>query len=423
MSLSLQSTNGIQVAVLNGPLDQASGADMVTTIKSSVPKGAPLILDFTGVSQMDGGGFRQLLALKRWADQGNGRLVLAGMNAECWALVVENNCTNTFESKPSLAAAMQAVGTKGGAEPSTDFGAPPPNEEASFGGFEGIPEADSGVFSSPPPIPSSSGDSWSAPSAEAAAVPTGWGQPAGEDGWDKFDRGGREETNSSENERRGKSRKGLFIGLAASAVLVILGGYWLLDFLKQPEIRVDDTSVEVPSGKELPALSIWVKNGVLSASDDGLPAGVEIVEGEEIGDETEYLLTGSPRKAGNYEITVTAERENNPDRKSPPATIELIVTEVKLEWQKDGKGGLALNSVGLVEKKPLPTNSISTVVTGAKALSIEWQGSPLEGVSVARVPNTEQAGSFRAHLKARATSERTFWPPRPPERQRARRSN
>jgi outer membrane protein OmpA-like peptidoglycan-associated protein len=221
---------------------------------------------------------------------------------------------------------------------------------------------------------------------------------------------------SPENERRGKSRKGFFIGLAVSVVVVILGGYWLLDFLKQPEIRLDETSVEVPSGRELPALSIWVKNGVLTGNDDGLPPGVEIVEGEETAGEREYLLTGSPRKAGNYEITFTAERENNPARKSPPATFELIVTEVKLEWQKDGKGGLALNSVGLVEKKPLPTNSISTVVTGAKALSLEWQGSPLQGVSVVRVPNTETSwqlsgtpqspGNFRAIFMAtKATGE------------------
>lgn len=418
MSLSLQTSNGIQVAALNGPLDQASGTDMVTTIKSSVPKGVPLILDFTGVPQMDGGGFRQLLALKRWADQGNGRLVLAGMNAESWALVVENNCTNTFESQPSLAAAMQALGTKGGAEPSADFGASPPDEEASFGGFEGIPEADSGVFSSPPPVPAGSNDAWNTPSAAAEAAPSSWGQPSNDDGWDKFDRGDREKGMSSENERRGKSQKGLLIGLAAAAVLVIgLGGYWLLDFLKVPEIRLDDTSVEVPSGKELPALSIWVKNGVLSGSDADLPAGVEIVEGEESQGEREYLLTGSPRKAGTYEIELTAERENNPARKSPPATIELIVTEVKLEWQKDEKGGLPLNSAGLMDKKPLPTNSISTVVTGAKALSMEWQGSPLEGVSVARVPNTEtswqlsgtpqSSGAFRAMFVATKVSGET----------------
>ena len=204
------------MAALKGLLDQASGADMVTTIKSSVPKGAPLILDFTGVPQMDGGGFRQLLALKRWADQGNGRLVLAGMNAESWALVVENNCTNTFESKPSLAAAMQALGNKGGAEPSADFGAPPPDEDASFGGFEGIPEADSGVFSSPPPLPAGSSDAWNAPSDAAEAVPSSWGQPASEDGWDKFDRGGREGDVSSNNECRGTSRKCLVYTSAAA---------------------------------------------------------------------------------------------------------------------------------------------------------------------------------------------------------------
>ena len=418
MSLSLQSSNGIQVAVLNGPLDQASGTDMVTTIKSSVPKGVPLILDFTSVPQMDGGGFRQLLALKRWADQGNSRLVLAGMNEESWALVVENNCTNTFESKPSLPAAVQALGAAGGADTAPDYGAAPADDDASFGGFEGIPEADSGVFSSPPPLPSG-GDAWNMPSSAAEAAPSSWGQPANEEGWDKFDRGSRSEGGSTtENEHRGKSRKGLYIGLAAAAVVIIgLGGYWLLDFFKNPEIRVDETSLEVPSGKELPALSIWVKNGVLSGSDGELPAGVEIVEGEESQGEKEYLLTGSPKKAGTYEIIITAERENNPARKSPAATIELIVTEVKLEWQKDEKGGLPLNSAGLVDKKALPTNSISTVVTGAKALSMEWQGSPLGGVSVARVPNTETSwqltgmpqnpGTFRALFVATKVSGET----------------
>lgn len=418
MPLTLQTANGIQVATLNGPLDQVAGTDMVTTIKSSVAKGAPLVLDFTAVPHMDGSGFRQLLALKRWVDQGNTRLVLAGMNAESWALVVENNCTNTFEAKPSLAAAIQSLSPSASSEPPSESEVKSNSDSSSFDtDFGGIPEADSGVFSTPPQGAAASSAAWEfPPPSHSGGNPESWDQPAEGSGWEKFDRGDSRDSDTKENERKGASRKGLYIGLAAGLVIT-LGAFWLFDYLKEPTIRLDETSIEAQSGKELPAVSIWVRSGILDVENLLLPNGLDVVEGEVHGDEQEYVLTGSPKKAGRHEISFVATRENNPDRKSQPATIELNVTEVKLEWQQDEKGGLPLNAAGLTEKKAIPQNAISKVVTGAKNVSIEWQGTALTGVSLVRMPNTEtswqlagtpnNAGTFRAHFLATKLSGET----------------
>lgn len=420
MPLSLQTANGIQVATLNGPLDQASGTAMVTTIKSSVAKGTPLILDFTNVPGMDGNGFRQLLALKRWADQGNSRLILAGMNTETWALVVENNCTSTFEAKPSMAAAIQALSAENvvGGPIMQEPVMVPGNTVAAFETeFNSMPEADSGIFSkpliaSPPPMPE---DGWSAPTT-SNAPPSNWETiTRGSDGWDRFEKGTLDDGGSAENERKPSTHKGIYIGLSVAAALVLAGvSWWALDSMRLPEIRLDETTVETQAGKELPPVSIWVKNGVLDVDNLELPSGVDVVDGESEEDQREYLLTGTPKKPGRLELSFVAIRENNPEKKSPTASMILNITEVKIEWQQDDKGVLSINSAGLMVKKPLPHFTVSKVVTGAAYLALEWVGANPGGISLLRIPNTEtswqlagtpeNAGTFQARFIAKKVS-------------------
>jgi outer membrane protein OmpA-like peptidoglycan-associated protein/anti-anti-sigma regulatory factor len=424
MPLSLQTANGIQVATLNGPLDQAAGTAMVTTIKSSVEKGTPLILDFTAVPEMDGNGFRQLLALKRWADQGNSRLILAGMNTETWALVVENNCTSTFEAKPSMSAAMQALSADGfaGGAIMQDPVTVPGNAVSAFETeFNSAPEADSGVFSKPPASsspPPSTEDPWGTPTV-GSAPPANWDtSSSGSDGWERFEKGTLGDGGSAENERRPGARKGLYVGLSIAAALLLAGiGWWAMDAMKLPEIRLDETAIETQAGKELPPVSIWVKYVVLDDDNLVLPSGIDVVDGEMEGDQREYLLTGTPKKPGKQELTFVAVRENNPEKKSPSVSMTLSVSEVKLEWQQDDKGVLSLNSVGLMISKPLPHFTVSKVVTGAAELTMEWMGANPGGISLLRIPNTESSwqlagtpehdGSFKARFVAKKLSGET----------------
>ena len=174
MPLEIQSAApDIHVAALVGELDANSGQDMVTSIKQAVRgRNESIILDSTRLRRMDMGGFRGLLSLLRWAENNEARIIIAGMAPDIWQMIVDNHCGDRFEQRPSVPAALGALG----------IGAAPAPQAAPATAYSDYPEVD--PYGAPAPSPQAAPparDPW----AEMNAAPTGrgaapgpWDQPA-----------------------------------------------------------------------------------------------------------------------------------------------------------------------------------------------------------------------------------------------------
>lgn len=425
MPLALQSVNGIHVAALSGPLDNSAGTDLVTSIKASVEKGSSIVLDCTLVSSMDVAGFKHLLALHRWSQVGNGRLILAGMSPEAWSLIVENHCENTFESRPSVPAAFQALGVGGAPAyseappaPADDYGAyPTPPAEYSTGSIplDNDPYVQQEYSAPPAPAPvASHEDPWAQTLSEAPpassynpAPPPAWHTPPpggdGDDPWAQM-----EERDTKEREKKAAARKGskapLIIGLGVLVLALAGGGYWYLDSTKVPVIEVSETAVEVQEGKELRPVEITVTNGVLDEEAIELPAGLAVVD--ETGDEPVdgkriYSVLGAPDKgAESKDVSFTAAREKGSSRKSAPATLAIKILEKPLEWSFSPHGLQVGNEI----------TGYTTIVTGAKSAAFSRPAEAPGGLEVKVSPKNPEswviagtptaAGSFDVEFTA-----------------------
>lgn len=383
MPLALQSVNGIHVASISGALDNSSGSDLVTSIKTSVEKGASIILDCTQVSHMDVGGFKQLLALDRWRQLGDGRLVLAGMSPEAWAIIVDNHCQDTFEASSSVPAAFQALGVSDQPASAND-----PSYD-SYAGSPGYPDA-------PPPAAedeytqnfdfSSAGtnaDPWAQTSAEPAApASSSWQSNApvdGDDPWARFqDPRAGSGSEAPESTVSGKSRLPLLIGLGVAAALLILGGIWLRDFLKVPVIEISESSIEVEEGKDLNPVEITVTYGSLSNIENiKLPDGINIIDQSGEDDESQkkiYTIEGTPRSnAQDVNVTLAATKKEGDDPSGEPVTVSIKIKEKPMEWTS-------------IEIPPMRVGveiiGYATIVTGAKSVSLSNAASAPGGIVI-----------------------------------------
>lgn len=386
MPLALQSVNGIHVAALSGALDNSSGVDLVTGIKASVEKGASIILDCTLVSNMDVAGFKHLLALHRWSQVGNGRLVLAGMSPDAWALIVENHCENTFESSPSVPAAFQALGVS--SEPASGAAAP--------SGYEDYPEPP--AFPSDPPASAADdpyGQSFGTPEADpwnqtlpdnpvppAYSAAASWDTPAAtdkeDDPWAQFEDGTPQAKNKNQAGGSGKKSKlPLFIGIAVLLLLLVGGGLWFKDSLKVPVIEVSESSLEVQEGKEPRPVEITVTHGELDIDAIELPAGMTLVEdtiSDEPGAQRIYSFYGTPKPgAESMDVQLTASKEKGSDRRAEPVRLAIEILPKPMEWQ------LSQAPVLLKVGTPVPYQPI---ITGAKAVTFSPASDMPEGLVI-----------------------------------------
>ncbi len=404
MSLSLQSTNGVRIAVLDGAVDNSSGSDLVTTVKSSVEKGATIILDCTLVPSMDVAGFRHLLALHRWSQIGNGRLILAGMGPEAWALIVENHCENTFESSPSVAAAMQSVGVAGDELDGASSASQAAEEDYSMMDIPPppLPEGDSGIFSRG----QGGTGSWMA-SGDGGGASSDWStspspaSAAGDDGWETFGKRPSNTLGDEEGAHHPKSRTPLYIAIAAAALVLIVGGLWLKSYLAPPVITVDQPSISTDEGKSLPNVMVTVENGSLDIDAIQLPSGVVLVEEGEQDGNWVYTLGGLAKEPGKFQVELKAKRG---EREALPIEVAIEIKEVKkVEW-------LFSSSLPLQEKKPINKLEYASVVKAAKSVRLLWSGEDPKGLKVERVAGAnstwqlegtpEISGSFDAEFHA-----------------------
>lgn len=397
MPATLQSVNGLQVASLNGTLDSISGADLVTTIRTSADKNLPLILDFAMVPQMDARGLKHLLELNQTFQHSQRRLVLASMNSDVWRLMEESSITDKFETFPSREAAMIALRGKPApaAAPADDF--------SSFDMESGVvPEVESAIFDRVPPSSTSSAsfDDWSAP-APATSASASWASSGDSDGWEKYNKSVPAKDPSEKNPSKNK----LYIAIAAGVVLLTLGIFWLVGYLKAPEIRVSETLIEVQEGQELPEVSIWVVDGELDFEDIRLPQGVEFTDSEQTPTGLRYFLVGLPKAGGSYPISLHASRGS---RKSLPVEINIEVKEKKLEW--------LFTQPPMEENTPINKSHYTKVVNGAASLQLRWVGEALNGLEVHELEGTRdvwqitgtpaKGGEFQAEFIATTKSGR-----------------
>lgn len=429
MPLALQSVNGVHVAALSGPLDNSAGTDLVATIKSSVEKGASIILDCTQVSGMDVAGFKHLLALHRWSQVGNGRLVLAGMSPEAWSLIVENHCENTFESRPSVPAAFQALGVSG--DPATT---PPPPPAAS--GYDAYPEpppyptggSASGMddpyaqtfpaaggedpwqtmpnvppaqppsfpSSSPPPLPAAS--AWDAPGTSsswetpaAAGGGSSWDSapaPAAEEGgdpWARYQDGPDANGKGEAKKAAGKSKLPLILGLLAVLLLLAAGGWWWMDASKVPVVEISESSIEVQEGKEPRAVEISVQHGMIDVEAVQLPDGLYLVEEpplEEDENRRIYSLLGSPKQgAESMEVSLVAAREPGSDRRSEPVQLSIEIKPKPMEW--------TFTPPKLQVGTAIDAASYTKIVTGARQVGYADPAAAPDGLVIQPMPGTQ----------------------------------
>jgi len=398
MSPTLQSINGVQVATLTGSLNNSTGSDLVTLIKTSVPKDSPVVLDFDLVDSMDGQGLRHLLVLNQWFEQNGGRLVLAGMTPVVWAEVQKANCTEKIETSVSRGLALKVLGGNFASPQPTDMPSHSATAEPSaddFGGFDSgtgnTPEVDSGIFSRPPPIADIPQDDWSAP--PPAPIPetpaSGWDE---NQGWSRFDRAtSREE---KPNVRKSKPGKWLFVALAgAGTVALVLAAFWLVAFLKVPVIEVDAHFLEAHEGQELAGTEIWVRHGQLNTTDIELPPGIDLAEGEESDEGWRYYLGGIAKIPGSYTISLTASRGS---RAAVPVDISLDIAEKKMSW--------VYSQPPLTENVAITKTQYTRIVIGAQSLTLNWAGDTAEGLIVEE--SEEASGTWR--LSGTPTKSGTF---------------
>lgn len=379
MPLALQTVNGVHVAALSGPLDHATASDLVASIKASVDKSASIVLDCTLVPTMDVGGFKHLLALHRWSQAGNGRLILAGMSPEAWSLIVENHCENTFESRPSVPAALQALGASEqpsfatGEPDNAGYGAPPePFMTGQSGaGDAGDPYIPTGAYSSDPMA-----GAWGQPaSVPPPAEPATWSSaPAGgDDPWEPYKPRGPASTGEQPGPAGGKkSRLPLYIGLGVAAVLLVFGVIWLIDYLRVPEITVSESRIEVLEDKDPGDLTISVSNGKLQEVDrDALPNGLYIdgPADDESNPRIYHLAGAAQAGATSLEVQLYAERNG---RVSKPASLLIKVKPKPLEWLfQPPKMKVGFAVVGYTK-----------IAAGAKAMSVNWKDDGPGGLDI-----------------------------------------
>lgn len=397
MPATLQSISGIQVATLNGPLDGTSGADLVTTIRTSADREMPLILDFAMVPQMDPSGLKHLLTLNQGFQQGQRRLLLAALTPDVRRLMEENSITDKFESFPSREAALNALRGKsaGSAQPVDDFGAFHTESDV-------VPEVESAIFGQPPPAASNASyDDWATPAPAATTVPA-WTAGADGDVWDRYNRSPAADETQTSNPS--DSKKKLYIGVAATVLMTVIGIFWLISFLRIPEIRPSETLIVVQEGQELPPeTSILVVNGELDVDGIRLPAGLEFADSKTTDAGVRYYFYGLPKTAGHHTITLHASRGS---RKAEPVEMTLEVKEKKLEW--------LFAQPPMEEGVPINKEHYSKVVSGATSVQLHWMGEALKGLEVHRLEGSQdtwqllgtpaQGGSFQAEFIAATKS-------------------
>jgi outer membrane protein OmpA-like peptidoglycan-associated protein/anti-anti-sigma regulatory factor len=402
MSLSLQSTNGVRIAVLDGTIDNSSGSDLVTTVKSSVEKASTIILDCTLVPSMDVAGFRHLLALHRWSQIGNGRLILAGMGPEAWALIVENHCENTFESSPSVAAAMQSVGIGSDELDSASSASQAVEKDYSVMNIPPpLPEGDSGIFSRG----QGGTGSWMA-SGDGGGASSDWStapspaSTAGDDGWETFSKRPSNTLGEEEGTHHPQSRTPLYIAIAAAALVLIVGGLWLKSYLAPPVITVDNNSLELVEGEDVTGVVITVQNGLLDTDSIKLPDGINISEGTENEGAWVYELTGIATEVGERTVTLEAKRDS---QAATPVSVSITVKEKPLQW--------VFSPPPMEELKPLDSGNYAKIVLGAQTLKLLWNGDDPGGLEVKNVAGTwrlvgtpKKGGNFVAEFHAEGKS-------------------
>lgn len=385
MPLSIQNANGVHIASLNGTLDNATGSDLVTTIKNSVEKGSRIILDCSRVPGMDVAGFRHLLALQRWCSMNDGQMVLAAMGPEAWALVVENRCEDNFEASPSVEAALQSLGAS--TMVNMPISKPAKLEEDDSVFMHTMPNAlpltppalepESEVFSAKDAQKDErpAWDSAAAADAPGEEAPPSWAPPPSVQA---------STTPAQESAPRPKSKGGVYAILAAAAAAAV-GWFWYAESQKLPEIIIEPERVEVKQGQEISDVRVTVMNGELDLEASRLPEGLTFDSGEEFDGGWDYYLTGAPKQAGEHEVGIHAFRG---DIKAVPSRLTILVKEVvKMEWVFQSQ------SLPLEEGRAIPASSYTKIVNGAGAVKIRWTGAGSDGLSAEPMPASP--GSWR----------------------------
>lgn len=390
MPFAIQSANGFHLATLSGALDSFAGQEMVAGIKgSATARGAKVILDCTGMSQMDMSGFRSLLSLLRWVESNEVKMIVAGMSPENWQIIVDNHCGDRFESRPSVPAALQALGING-VQPSAQ---PEPGQMGAGDTWESVED----TFPSAPPEPVTYVDPFqSAPSPAAAQWPetsaggstwddsAGWGQQSPgisgslDDQWGQYER---QTTSPASSSHVSAAKAAPFwkrnlVWFVVSTVLLVAVGAWIfVDWMRLPEIEVSESSVKIQEGQEASKVLITVKHGRLDveAAERRLPRGLYIGEPQEIEGVFEYTLNGVPAtgEQGEHGVELTAVRGG---KRSMPKELAVTVEEKPMEWQLRSPP-----TYDFVKGKPLA--GYQRLVTGAVRVTPTWN-LPTKGLEV-----------------------------------------
>lgn len=423
MSADLRITNGVHIATVRGALDGTRGTALVSEIKASVERGGSVVLDCAGMDRMDVEGLRQLLALKRWADKDNGKLVIAAMAPDAWEVVTTNGCDSMFEVKPSVPAALQALGVNAAPEPAAfDPTAPAPSYDDYYKAPE--PQRQPDPYTAPPAavpayeVPTYEQSSpltqvyedpyqsykpqdtteniWvsptldSAPTVPATPVRDSWSEGNDVDrAWEQFEK-------QSSPAARGRSvadpnavsfwKKPLFL-IGTLLILVVAGGLiWFLTRPKPMELTLETPELVVEEGKTPKTdVRIVLKHGE-SLETGSLPEGLELsdISDSDSSEQKVYTIGGTLKPGLGDRILKVAIAGVREGESTPAET--LVVKTLRRKLAVDWNVPISLPPMQEGE----PVVGYSRIATGAT--KVEAVGLP-DGLRIEQM--TSQAGAWQ----------------------------